>query len=255
MCNECTSTYDDVITNHAPVCKCRPVECPNSCGANNLQHQHLEEHVSTQCPLSYVDCEFSDAGCDVKVYRKDLSSHMEENMVTHISLLARENRKLVLKLKEQDKRSCDREKRIRDQEERIQEQEGKIRVLTKVNEKFQLHISHVVPVDLVCHVSKIEWFSEPFYTHVGGYKLQLIYRPWDGLYLRSLWSEYDVPLPYTLQITVDIKLHLSDKIKDLSISALEKTLTITHTDEVGLLTYLQREAQWTFCVKKVKIAH
>ena len=55
MCEGYNSTYDDVITNHTPVCKCRPVECPNSCGANNLQHQHLEEHVSTQCPLSYVD--------------------------------------------------------------------------------------------------------------------------------------------------------------------------------------------------------
>ena len=104
VCNEYNSTYDDVITNHAPVCKCRPVECPNSCGANNLQHQHLEEHVSTQCPLSYVDCEFSDAGCDVKVHRKDLSSHLEENMVTHMSLLARENTKLKMQLKEQNVR-------------------------------------------------------------------------------------------------------------------------------------------------------
>ena len=101
LCEEYDSTYDDVITNHTPVCKCRPVECPNSCGANNLQHQHLKEHVSTQCPLSYVDCEFSDAGCDVKVYRKDLSSHLEENMVTHMSLLAKENRKLKEQLRKQ----------------------------------------------------------------------------------------------------------------------------------------------------------
>ena len=103
MCEGYNSTYDDVIANHIPVCKCRPVECPNSCGANNLQHQHLEEHVSTQCPLSYVECEFSDAGCDVKVYRKDLSSHMEENMTTHMSILASENKKLKLQLERQDK--------------------------------------------------------------------------------------------------------------------------------------------------------
>ena len=58
MCEEYESTYEDVVNSHTPVCKCRPVECPNSCGADNLQHQHLEEHVSSQCPLTYVECEF-----------------------------------------------------------------------------------------------------------------------------------------------------------------------------------------------------
>ena len=68
------------MNSHAPVCKCRPVECPSLCGADNLQHQHLEEHVSSQCPLTYVECEFSDAGCDVRVYRKDLASHLTDNL-------------------------------------------------------------------------------------------------------------------------------------------------------------------------------
>ena len=76
------------------------MECPNSCGADNLQHQHLEEHVSSQCPLTYVECEFSDAGCDAKVYRKDLASHLTDNLVTHMSLLAMENRKLKQQLKQ-----------------------------------------------------------------------------------------------------------------------------------------------------------
>ena len=98
MCEEYESTYEDVVNSHAPVCKCRPVECPNSCGADNLQHQHLEEHVSSQCPLTYVECEFSDAGCDAKVYRKDLASHLTDNLVTHVSLLAMENRKLKSEL-------------------------------------------------------------------------------------------------------------------------------------------------------------
>ena len=82
------------------------MECPNLCGADNLQHQHLEEHVSSQCSLTYVECEFSDAGCDAKVYRKDLASHLTDNLVTHMSLLAMENRKLkqqLNKLERQEK--------------------------------------------------------------------------------------------------------------------------------------------------------
>ena len=112
MCEEYESTYEDVVNSHAPVCKCLPVECPNSCGADNLQHQHLEEHVSSQCPLTYVECEFSDAGCDAKVYRKDLASHLTDNLVTHMSLLAMENRKLKQQLQKQ--------------EEYIERQEGKV---------------------------------------------------------------------------------------------------------------------------------
>ena len=94
MCEEYESTYEDVVNSHAPMCKCRPVECPNSCGADNLQRPQLESHVSSQCPLTFVKCEFSDAGCDAKVHRKDLASHLTDNLVTHMSLLAMENKKL-----------------------------------------------------------------------------------------------------------------------------------------------------------------
>ena len=100
------STYENVVNSHAPVCKCRPVECPNLCGANNLQHQHLEEHVSSQCPLTCVECEFSDVGCDANVYRKDLASHLTDNLVTHMSLLAMENRKLKLQLEKHKEKAA-----------------------------------------------------------------------------------------------------------------------------------------------------
>ena len=185
VCNEYNSTYNDVITDHTLVCKCRPVECPNSCGANNLQHQHLEEHVSTQCPLSYVDCEFSDAGCDAKVYRKDLSSHMEKNVVTHVSLLAGENRRLKLQLKEY------------------------VSKLTEYESK--LNLSRVVPVDLVWSDVTKDYYSDYFYSHPCGYKLRLhislpstsdntSYHKCIGyIYLRI---EYPVPLPCKLTITV-----------------------------------------------------
>ncbi len=115
MCDEYESTYGDVKASHALECKCRPVECPNSCGASNLQHQHLEEHLSSQCPLSLVECEFSDAGCDAKVYRRDLPSHLSANMVTHMSLLARENRKLKERLTSMESTVAKEKKRTKTQ--------------------------------------------------------------------------------------------------------------------------------------------
>ena len=70
---------------------CRPVDCPNKCG-QVVQHQKLEEHLSSECELSEVECEFSHAGCEAKMLRRDLPSHMTDNMAEHMSLLAKENR-------------------------------------------------------------------------------------------------------------------------------------------------------------------
>jgi len=72
--------------------ECRPVECPNSCGAANLQHQHLAKHLSSQCPLSYVECEFSDSGCDIGktfetrllISERKVSSHSINSLVSHV---------------------------------------------------------------------------------------------------------------------------------------------------------------------------
>ena len=219
ICKEYKSTYDCVVNEHTPLCEFRPVECPNSCGANNLQHQHLEEHVSTQCPLSYVDCEFSDTGCDAKVHRKDLSSHMEENIITHVSLLARENRKLKRQLKEQEEKSRyerqKQERNITDLDNRIVKQAEAFEVERSTTKLF---LSRVAPIDLV-HSSVTEllfnetWNSSPFYSHIGGYKLQLymslLYSYHFGLTL--LESEFPVSLPCKLQVTLLIVDHTHGK--------------------------------------------
>ena len=189
LCEKYESTYADVVTNHSPVCKCRPVDCPNSCGTNNLQHQHLEEHVSTQCPLSYVECEFSDAGCDAKVYRKDLPSHLGENMVTHMSLLARENRQLKQQLREQqekmeggqrlrklEEKQGKLEVQVKRQKDKIEEQVGDIRKLTQKLSRHEkkMTFSHVPPIDLEFpHPPTPQGVSNPFYSSIGGHKLQL----------------------------------------------------------------------------------
>ena len=236
LCEEYESTCADVITNHSPVCKCRPVECPNSCGTNNLQHQHLEEHVSTQCPLSYVECKFSDAGCDAKVYRKDLPSHLGENMVTHMSLLARENRKLKQQLREQERKTQDQLKQTREQQCRenrqlklqlVEQGEAHMKLMEEVQMQRSF-LSSVPPIDLHPELPrKIDEvsFSKPFYSHIGGYKLQLEIQciskhthDFLGAYFKYkcrynfLDSEFAVPPSGILHITTKIRSH-SDSIQ------------------------------------------
>ena len=98
-CQEYESTYDDIMFTHQSICKCRPVDCPNKCG-QVVQHQKLEEHLSSECELSEVECEFSHAGCVAKILRRDLPSHMIDNMAAHMSLLAKQNRRLMQRITE-----------------------------------------------------------------------------------------------------------------------------------------------------------
>ena len=184
MCMEYQSTYEDVVNSHIPVCKCRPVECPNSCGADKMQHQHLDEHVSSQCPLTSVECEFSDAGCDAKVYRKDLASHLTDNLVSHMSLLATENRRFKQQLEEQKEKSASENKIVTQQVQKqgqvaameikkLKEETG-AQLATALREFIQSPFFRVLPQEMLCpvhHTNPI--ISDPMYTHIGGYKLQL----------------------------------------------------------------------------------
>ena len=100
LCEEYGSTYERVVNEHAQICSCRPVDCPNGCGSV-VQHHRLVDHLSKTCELSQVECEFSHAGCDVRVIRKDLPGHLADNMAKHMSLLASENQELKSRLGDQ----------------------------------------------------------------------------------------------------------------------------------------------------------
>ena len=93
-CKDYGSVYEDVINNHWPVCKCYPVPCPNECGVSP-ERQNMETHVNTVCPLTVVNCNFHYAGCEVQLVRKDMSTHLAESLLPHLSLLALHNQQLT----------------------------------------------------------------------------------------------------------------------------------------------------------------
>ena len=95
-CNYCKaygSRYEDVASNHWPVCKCYPVPCPNECGVIS-KRQDVETHVNTECSLTVVNCDFYHAGCEVQLARKNMQIHLAESLTTHTSLLAAQTQTL-----------------------------------------------------------------------------------------------------------------------------------------------------------------
>lgn len=86
-CNCYGSTFEDVTCNHWHVCKWFPVQCPNVCGAI-LQRQNIVSHITNDCLLTVIGCDFSSAGCKVKLPRKDMGQHLRVELVAHMSMMA-----------------------------------------------------------------------------------------------------------------------------------------------------------------------
>ena len=85
-CNQHEGTFEEVTQSHWPVCPSFPLPCPNNCDLV-LQRQELEQHVSQDCPLTLLDCNFQMVGCGVCLPRRGMPSHMSENLTGHMSLL------------------------------------------------------------------------------------------------------------------------------------------------------------------------
>ena len=95
-CRDFSSSFEDVVYNHYPVCVSYPLPCPNKCDLPYaIERKDLASHVDNDCPLAVIDCDFHYAGCAVRLPRKDMPDHLREN-ITHLSLMA-------AKLMEKDK--------------------------------------------------------------------------------------------------------------------------------------------------------
>ena len=85
-CNMYAATFEDVTQNHWPVCPFFPLSCPNNCELV-LQRQEVEHHVSQDCPLTLVLCDFHVVCCQARLTRRDMPFHISENLTGHMSLL------------------------------------------------------------------------------------------------------------------------------------------------------------------------
>ena len=181
FCGRYETTFEDVTKKHWPVCGFYPVPCPNDCGTSP-ERQNLNHHVSKDCPLTVVRCDFHYAGCEVQLPRKDIPAHLAENSVNHLSQLAAYTRRSiqekseeisVLKRETQVLKTALTEKESEIAQLRAKQNEDRLLLQT-----LQLH-AIALPIDLT--VTEFEqhkrnsdqWYSKPFYTHPHGYKMCL----------------------------------------------------------------------------------
>ena len=180
-CNDYESTHEDVVTNHWPKCHFHPVPCPNECG-ENPKRQQLDHHVSKDCPLTVVNCDFHYTGCEVQLPRKDMPAHLAENLVIHTTQMVtcmqekvqeKDEQIAALKLETQTLKNVltDKDREIAQLKAKQEEDCLSLQIL-----KLQAGILpiEVTMTEFTKHKQNSDtWYSEPFYTHPLGYQMCL----------------------------------------------------------------------------------
>ena len=177
------------------------VQCPNNCG-KILERKLLENHISSDCPMTIIDCEFKHVGCDVRLPRKDMLEHAELAVIYHLTkqvkmleadnktlsvrceMLEAQHKELVEKVGEMfDKLSKFVNYPNGDQNQDNDDQEDVVMDVTpEATRDEDYSYFSVVPSMLTDFTmtnfqfhkkSNDHWVSQPFYTHTQGYKMCL----------------------------------------------------------------------------------
>ena len=152
-CQYCShkATYEEVTRDHWPQCQKYPLKCPNKCCEEDIERRFLKCHLNLDCPLQEIECKFSYAGCGAKMQRRMMQEHMDKSKDEHIDALATHGKTT----------------------------NNQLRVLS-------LALTKIAPQPIFIPLPEIvlekfeqrkedneEWFSPPFHTHIGGYKMCL----------------------------------------------------------------------------------
>ena len=102
-CQHCgeKGTYARITEEHDKVCDKKIVPCPNEESGCQLSIERgkTKQHVRSVCGYTEVACAYENLGCGMRMLRKDVEKHQENDDEVHIHLLLQ----TVCELKEQHK--------------------------------------------------------------------------------------------------------------------------------------------------------
>ena len=170
-CNKYAATFEDVTQNHQPLCPFFPLSCPNNCELV-LQRQKLEHHVSRDCPLTLVQCDFHTVGCQVQLARKDLQAHISENLTEHVYL----QQKMVVQLQSMVAQYKNENQQL---QEALVASDQKLEATLTMHQQLLEEVTYTGTLPFEFTMTDFErhkranndCYSPPFYTHMHGYRM------------------------------------------------------------------------------------
>ena len=79
------------IELHSKECEEVMVKCEKNCGVEMLRKRDMKVHTENSCPFAVVPCSYSKYGCDVKLERKQMKEHTQDNYTEHLEMLRYES--------------------------------------------------------------------------------------------------------------------------------------------------------------------
>ena len=258
--------YREGEEKHWPACLKFPEPCPNRCEVGSVERCNVEQHRSV-CSLEPVACGMKEFGCSVVVPRKELATHMRESELQHLTAMTVLNLSLSRQM-QQD--STERDRKITQLQQEMADlkklqTEMQVEMKTQFDEQKQLHQRELA--ELKGHIQKLEHtthhiehhaadgtcsgcevftftqyrkyrgggnavvYSDPFYSHYHGYKLQLslAYFSTATVGLHRIEGEYDDQLHWPVKLKAHLELlnQARDHLPNIYYSIITKTDNMT----------------------------
>ena len=205
QCPHCkvTKRYRYITTTHLDRCPKLEVPCPNiGCGVK-VSRCDLPDHQS-KCQFEKVPCKYAKAGCEEEPLRKDLEQH-ENDTVLHLPLAI----ETVCKQQEEIEELREEVKAVKE------EQKTKVIGGNLAADQVDSYIFKFPEFHQHCLHNNREWYSPPFYTHPGGYKMCINVDAIGCLdrtdtyvsvyaYLMKGRNDDNLPWPFTGEVTVTL---------------------------------------------------
>ena len=170
-CQYChdTGEHQFIEGQHKEECPKLPLPCPNKCEVGSVPREDMEAHRK-ECPLEMIQCEYYSVGCEVMMARKDKEEHKKEQMEEHLMMT---KDALAIALKQINNLA---------QLAMVNSMSSppnntKWPIILDVKATMLQSGSQMCPVTIKMsefnskYEDKVEWYSDPFYTHNKGYKI------------------------------------------------------------------------------------
>ena len=282
-----------IKSEHVKQCPKFPLPCPNNCGIGDICREDMEHHRQ-KCPLEVVQCEYYSVGCHVTMVRKDMHIHEKKKMEEHLLLTKCEFlltkselmdtkahyktkvneletglQQSLTKINELESETCKNAVKVNKLETELQQNHTVMKLLfgewtIQLNTRAAQLLSgdQVLPVvvrmsEYMKKLRNVDWYSEPFYTHKGGYKIQLNVvangcNTTDGnylsVYLHFLRGPHDDMLPWPLKRK--FKVTLLNQTDDTKHHSVARYVTTDQLSWCGTRTMWEREFIKTTTLRK-----
>ena len=157
--------------------------------------RELDKHLNSDppadkslegCPFTVISCPLSHTGCEVKLPRRDVKIHVNDDWLSHVL----KQSALVLTLSTQlqsvsaELQTVKREKQQLEQHvTKLEDKVVKLETAQQIvsNTRHPIGLVEIIMTNFKQHQdSGKDWFSPPFYTHLHGYKMYLCVWPRGG---------------------------------------------------------------------------